>query len=77
MTRLIRAGFPKYVGINAFTITKNVEGKRMITESKEFTGFTSGYFNPKTSLATIEKVESHFLKFKHERYRKIEMWPSK
>lgn len=75
MTRLIRIGFPKYVGLNTFALTKDSKGERRVIMSEEFRGFTSGYFNPKTSLTTIEKVETHFLKFKNERYRKIEMWP--
>jgi len=74
MERLISAGFPKYVGINAFAITKNADGKLSISSSREYDGYTSGYFNPKMKQETIEKMEFHFLKYKDRRYRKISIW---
>ncbi|WP_214071850.1 hypothetical protein [Mucilaginibacter sp. dw_454] len=74
MTRLICAGFPKYVGINAFAITQNPDGTHNVTSSREYNGYTSGYFSPKKSMQTIAKIEEHFLRYGAERYRQAAMW---
>lgn len=77
MARMIREGYPKYVGLNAFALIRMANGKHAITTSDEYRGFTSGYFNPNTQLATLKKIETHFREFKHERYKKIEIRPAK
>jgi hypothetical protein len=72
MKRMISKGFPKYIGINAMAITENPDGTHNVLTSREYNGFTSGFFNPKTSIKTIECVERHFFLHKEKRYKKLE-----
>jgi hypothetical protein len=73
MKRIIRKGFPKYIGINAFSITQNPDKTHNIITSYEYRGFTSGYFNPYTSKATIDCIKTHFLKYGDKRYKKLDL----
>ena len=76
MHRLIMAGFPKYVAINAFSLMQNPDGSHTTTFSQEYRGFTSGYFNPDKKCATIEKIAAHFHRYGEKRYRRLAIWDS-
>lgn len=74
MARLITAGFPKYVGLDAFSISKNPDGTHNVTTSQEWRGYRSGYFNPNRSKELMECLKKHFEQYGESRYRKLELF---
>lgn len=74
MARLISIGFPKYVAIDAFSITQNPDGTHQTTTTQEWRGYRSGYFNPRKTLELQQCLQQHFERYGTERYRKLKMF---
>lgn len=77
MARLISAGFPKYVGLDAFSITKNTDGTHSVMTSQEWRGYRSGYFNPNKSKELMNCLKNHFEQYGESRYRKLKLFNRK
>jgi hypothetical protein len=69
--RVLKTDLPKYVGINIFGLSFDQNEKIIIQSSTKFTNFMRGYFNPNVNELTVEKIKSHFNKYRSKYIEKI------
>jgi len=61
MKRLISKGFPKYVGLFTFGLNIGEDNTKRLSFDQEFNvKYEAGYFNPKKSEQTIERIEKYW-----------------
>lgn len=69
--RLLKTDIPKYIGINVFGLGFDLNQNSGFIDSANFTNFNRGYFNPKVSFSTIEKIKFHFERFRNKYTEKV------
>lgn len=78
MQRMISTNLPKYVGMNAFSLTKDDRGKFVRVIIGKYDGFVSGYFNPSVNKQkAINCVKAHFEKYGLTKWKQLQVYERK
>ena len=69
--RVLKTDLPKYVGINIFGLCFDKKGNMITQNSAKYEKFKYGYFNPHCKVDTIERINTHFIKYKELYVEKV------